>query len=76
MQNPAAKTKNFPPLHLSITLFLAVLCLFLPCLRNGFINFDDPTYLLDNPNIKQGLDWQAIRWAFTTHTAANWHPLT
>src|SRR5206468_3010416 len=24
----------------------------------------------------RGLDWQGIKWAFTTRHASNWHPLT
>ena len=60
----------------AIALFAAVFCLFLPCVRNGFTNFDDPIYLLSNPHIQHGLGWQTIQWAFTTGYASNWHPLT
>src|ERR1700746_3232137 len=46
-------------------------------LRNGFVNFDDPDYVIRNSHVLQGLTWQNVRWAFgTDNPAANWHPLT
>ena len=45
-------------------------------LRNGFVAFDDDRYVYDNPPVAQGLAPAGIRWAFTTGTEANWHPLT
>jgi len=41
-----------------------------------FTNYDDPTYIFDNPHTLAGLTWGNVRWAFTTGTIANWHPLT
>ncbi len=42
----------------------------------NFINFDDPTYVVENPHMQRGLNWQTTVWAFTTFHFANWHPLT
>ncbi len=42
----------------------------------GFVNFDDPEYICDNPNIQAGITLKTIEWAFTASYAANWHPLT
>jgi tetratricopeptide (TPR) repeat protein len=39
-------------------------------------NYDDPEYVFTNPNVRAGLSWPGVRWAFTTAHAANWHPLT
>jgi len=44
--------------------------------RNGFVNYDDDTYIVSNPHVQSGLHWSTVRWAFTTFDAANWHPLT
>ncbi|HEY5975815.1 MAG TPA: hypothetical protein VIU41_13840, partial [Geobacteraceae bacterium] len=41
-----------------------------------FVAYDDYQYLVLNPAVKDGLTWDAIRWAFTTSYASNWHPLT
>lgn len=44
--------------------------------RCGFITFDDPDYVTQNPYVKQGLKWETIQWAFTHFHSSNWHPLT
>lgn len=54
------------------TVFLA----YSPVLRFGFVRFDDPTYVTENPHVLAGLTWPNIQWAFTTGYGANWHPLT
>ena len=41
-----------------------------------FINYDDPKYIYENPNIQAGITLKTIKWAFTAGYAANWHPLT
>jgi len=41
-----------------------------------FVQFDDPQYVYQNPNIAGGLTWSGIQWAFTTGYAMNWHPVT
>ncbi|HEY5036130.1 MAG TPA: tetratricopeptide repeat protein [Chthoniobacterales bacterium] len=58
------------------TLFLAVFLVFLPCAWNGFVNFDDPVYVLSNSQIQHGFTGESLRWAFSSGYAANWHPLT
>jgi tetratricopeptide (TPR) repeat protein len=42
----------------------------------GFINYDDPIYVLQNVNIRGGVTWHGIKWAFTHIHSENWHPLT
>ncbi|HEX5044439.1 MAG TPA: tetratricopeptide repeat protein [Candidatus Polarisedimenticolaceae bacterium] len=42
----------------------------------GFVGYDDPGYVLENPRVLAGLSWDGLRWAFTTTRQANWHPLT
>ena len=62
-----------------VALILAVLTLaiYLPALRNGFVNYDDPDYVTQNGNVLHGLSWQNVIWSFgTDNPAANWHPLT
>jgi protein O-mannosyl-transferase len=44
--------------------------------RHGFVVTDDPAYVFDQPMVQDGLTSAGIRWAFTTMTAANYHPLT
>jgi len=62
-----------------------VLCLLLvavslvaynPVIRNAFINFDDPQYIVHNPHVTAGPTWETVRWSFASFYQANWHPLT
>ena len=46
------------------------------CAGLPFINYDDDPYVTENPHVQSGLQWDTVQWAFTTHDAANWHPLT
>jgi tetratricopeptide (TPR) repeat protein len=57
-------------------LFFLVLGTFLPCLWNGFVSFDDPLYVSQNPHVSQGLTWESLKWAWSSTEAQNWHPLT
>ncbi len=62
---------------ISLALAVLVIALYLPALRNGFVNYDDPDYVTHNANVLQGLNWENVKWAFgTNNPAANWHPLT
>lgn len=65
-----------PTVVLGLVLVLASLVLYNPVGRHPFINYDDDHYITENPQVCQGLHWNTIRWAFTTTTEANWHPLT
>jgi len=38
--------------------------------------YDDAQYIFGTKHIRSGLNLADIKWAFTTHFAANWHPLT
>lgn len=45
-------------------------------LGHGFINLDDPAYVVKNPHVVRGLTRSGIVWAFTHIHASNWHPVT
>ena len=64
------------PILLGSLLFLLAFWVFLPALRNGFIDFDDPEYIYENAQVRIGLTWESVQWAFTTFAAGFWHPLT
>src|SRR5438477_12526610 len=64
------------PAFISLLLALATLGIFLPALRNDFVNYDDSDYVTANSHVQSGLTWQNILWAFKTGHASNWHPLT
>ena len=66
--------KQIPLIYLLLA--AAAIIAFLQVSQCDFINYDDPLYVTENIHIRDGITMQAIRWAFTTGYAANWHPLT
>lgn len=59
-----------------LTLALATLVVYWQVHNYGFVNYDDLTYVSKNQNIKSGITWESVKWAFATGHAGNWHPLT
>src|SRR6185369_12843755 len=57
-----------------IAVALATAIAYLPTLRNGFVDFDDQTNLLENPFFR-ALDPAALRWMFT-NLDGHYLPLT
>lgn len=72
------KTEGQLPLRLAaLAVAFAVVLLYLPALRNGFVGWDDDIYVYNNPQIRSLAPSSLLR-AFThVHAASgNWHPLT
>jgi tetratricopeptide (TPR) repeat protein len=63
-------------LILSLLLALATLALYNPVTRAPFLNYDDPVYVTNNPQVRAGLTWNTVVWAFRTPAALDWHPIT
>ncbi len=61
---------------LGILLVVATVGLYYPVSGHPFVNYDDNVYVTDNAQVKSGLNWDTVQWAFTTSEAGNWHPLT
>ena len=79
MTSDAAPTGSFPAktAAMAVGLFAGVVVLFSRSAGFGFIRYDDPLYVTENPYVLDGLSWEGARWALTAlGTAGNWHPLT
>jgi tetratricopeptide (TPR) repeat protein len=61
---------------IAVVLAAAVLGVFARCCNNGFVNFDDETYVARDPFVLGGFNIRNATWALTAWRAANWHPLT
>ena len=59
-----------------LVLVAATVGVFWQALGCQFVNFDDASYVTDNPFIRSGFTRKSITWAFTRFYAYNWHPLT
>src|ERR1700733_13856104 len=60
---------------LCILLGAVTIAIYSPVMGHPFVVLDDREYVTANVHIR-GLGWNTIKWAFTSTTAANWHPLT
>jgi len=59
-----------------LVLALATLCAYWNVFSAGFVEYDDPYYVVQNAHVQNGFDSESLRWAFTTKDCGNWHPLT
>jgi len=64
------------PVLLGLLLVIATCALYYPVHHHPFINYDDRDYVYENPAVQSGLSLHTVKWAFTTYTASNWHPVT
>jgi tetratricopeptide (TPR) repeat protein len=62
--------------HIGLGLFSITLLVYAPVYRFGFVNFDDPDYITNNPHVRSGLTTDGVVWAATSTDAANWFPAT
>ncbi len=69
-----SRTKQIVTIYLLLTVI--TLIAFWLVSQCDFINYDDHIYVTGNIHIRHGITVQAIRWAFTTSYASNWHPVT
>jgi protein O-mannosyl-transferase len=73
---PAGTRLHIPEWLLATLLALTTVALYWPATRCNFINYDDPAYVMANPEVQAGLSWAGVKWAFLNPVASNWDPLT
>jgi tetratricopeptide (TPR) repeat protein len=61
---------------LPLVLAVATIALYSPVIHHPFVNYDDDAYVTGNAHVQSGLNWETVKWAFTTYEFVNWHPLT
>ncbi|MFZ0313459.1 MAG: hypothetical protein WAL85_12195 [Candidatus Korobacteraceae bacterium] len=67
-----------PGIRLALLGFVLValtLAVYAPVTRHPFLHIDDYGYVVNNLHI-QHLDWETVKWSFTSFPYANWDPLT
>jgi tetratricopeptide (TPR) repeat protein len=62
--------------RIAVGLFAAALLLYWRTFSFGFVNWDDPEYILQNPNLALELSPAGMWWALTTTYQFYWHPWT
>jgi len=78
VQNPStqASTNTLRRFWWMVVVLIGINLVYAPLMQYGFVNYDDPQYIVQNRHVTSGLTWEGIIWAFTTGHEANWHPLT
>ena len=64
------------PLAVSIALVALNLFVYAAVRHFQLVNWDDPSYITENPNIGAGLTGHSVWWALTTGYSPYWHPMT
>jgi protein O-mannosyl-transferase len=73
---PAIKSQsaNLAGLGIPVFIFIMTMLVYLPTLSNGFVNWDDESFLVTNLDYR-GLGWKQIHWMFTTCYLGSCMPL-
>jgi len=58
-----------------LIIFVLSLIIFYPALHSGFINWDDPSHILENAQVRS-LSWSNIQTIFSSHVQRTYMPLT
>ena len=71
------KEATWPPATWQLVLLLiaVTLAVYYPVHGFQFVNYDDNFVLTDNYHVKYGLDWQQVKWSFTTFYFLTWQPV-
>ena len=64
------------PRRIALLLALATFALDLPVAWFSFCVYDDGLYVTDQPIVQNGVTWAGVKWALSSTSACNWHPLT
>ena len=73
---PLEQSLSWRDASVAAGLVLATLAAYARVRNAAFLTWDDASYVVSNPVVRQGLTWHGILWAFASVHASNWHPLT
>ena len=65
-----------PAVRVPLLLLGLTWAVYAPVGRYGFVGYDDPDVIVDNPHVGTGLTWANVRWAATGFAVGHWEPLT
>jgi tetratricopeptide (TPR) repeat protein len=74
--DPATGDQRRLALVICLSLAAVTFAVFGQTVGFGFVNYDDNSYIYDNPMVQRGLTLQGMRWALTYGKIGHWHPLT
>ena len=74
--NDPASGPSLSPWWVAVALLVITVVAYWPVFSNGFVNYDDPGYVLQNHFVQTGLTPPSFAWAWRATIMANWHPVT
>jgi protein O-mannosyl-transferase len=77
-ERPAQSSPSWLERPAVVAAWLILLNLFVYASVRHFelVNWDDSTYVTENPTVLGGLSWSSAWWALTTGHSPYWHPMT
>ncbi len=57
---------------ISLVISVMILVCYQPVSNYGFINYDDPIYVIDNEHVRAGITSEGLIWAFRDIKSSNW----
>jgi hypothetical protein len=76
LNSESNQQKNLNPVLICLGLVILTVITFWSLKDCGFINLDDSRYVYENTYVRSGLNWDSVRYAFSSFELSNWHPLT
>ena len=78
---PVANSAEKPKTHFAVQvawvlLFVGTILVFAPVRNYDFINYDDNTFVYENPHVTGGFTAEGMSWAFTKADIDYWRPLS
>ena len=73
---PVPRPRAIQPFVVWVGLLLLNLVVFAAVRHFELVNWDDSTYINENPTVQRGLSWSTAWWALTTGHSPYWHPMT
>src|SRR6185369_3736653 len=61
---------------IGLLIVAATLAVYWPVRHYDFVDYDDDSYVFENPDVTHGLSWGGVKWAFVDRHSSNWHPIT
>ena len=63
-------------LLISLAIILTTVAAYWRVAGFGFVNLDDPSYVINNTHLHDGRLWQNFQWIFLSFNPDNWFPVT
>jgi len=76
IETPTSSRNRRLDLYICLLLLVSTLAVYSQVVHFGFLNYDDPDYVVENSHVRNGFTWDGLAWAFTSFHGANWLPLT